>query len=70
MKERQKLGYYKDTKIMYIIFMNDMKLHHKVQTHKYIDNYILFSLKAYHQLTRVICRKPYIPLKGSQITII
>ena len=41
MKERQKLSYYKDTKIMYIIFMNDMKLHHKVQTHKYIDDITL-----------------------------
>ena len=41
MEERRKLGYYKDTKIMYNIFMNDMELDHKVQTHTYIDHIIL-----------------------------
>ena len=41
MKERRKLSYYKDTKIMYNIFMNDMKLHQKVHTHYYIDDIIL-----------------------------
>ena len=41
MEERRKLGYYKDTKIMYNIFMNDMELHHKVQTHTYIDHIVL-----------------------------